>query len=103
MAIAHSPFAAAMDILTGSSEHGDTFVRQRFLVRPSKAIVGRWFTEFCGNPWNPKIVDELGASDILFQYLLQAPRRGRADVKTFMAGFRSNAASKIGRPSITDA
>jgi hypothetical protein len=54
----------------------------------NKAIVGRWFTEFWGNPWNPKIVDELGASDILLQYSLHAPRRGRADVKAFMTAFR---------------
>ena len=54
----------------------------------NKAIVGRWFTEFWGNPWNPKIVDELGAPDILLQYSLHAPRRGREDVKAFMTGFR---------------
>jgi predicted ester cyclase len=54
----------------------------------NKAIVNRWFTEFWGKSWNPTIVDELGAPDILVQYLLQAPRRGRADVKTFMTEFR---------------
>jgi predicted ester cyclase len=54
----------------------------------NKAIVGRWFIEFWGKSWNPKIVDELGAPDILMQYLLQAPHRGRADVKTFMTEFR---------------
>ncbi len=25
----------------------------------NKAIVGRWFKEFWGNPWNPKVVDNL--------------------------------------------
>jgi len=54
----------------------------------NKAIVGRWFTEFWGNPWNPRIVEELGAPDILLQYSLHAPRRGREDVKAFMTGFR---------------
>jgi predicted ester cyclase len=54
----------------------------------NKAIVGRWFKEFWGNPWNPGIVDELAASDILLQYSMHAPRRGRAQVKTFMAEFR---------------
>ena len=54
----------------------------------NKAIVDRWFTEFWGKSWNPQIVEELGAPDILLQYLLQAPRRGRADVKTFMTEFR---------------
>jgi len=55
----------------------------------NKAIVGRWFTEFWGNPWNPKIVDELAAPDILLQYSLHAPRRGREDVKNFMMDFRA--------------
>jgi len=54
----------------------------------NKAIVDRWFTEFWGESWNPNIVEELGAPDILLQHLLQAPRRGRADVKTFMTEFR---------------
>jgi predicted ester cyclase len=55
----------------------------------NKAIVGRWFTEFWGNPWNPKVVDELAAPDILLQYSLHAPRRGREDVKNFMIDFRA--------------
>ena len=55
----------------------------------NKAIVGRWFTEFWGNPWNPKVIDELAASDMLLQYSLHEPRRGRADVKNFMTGFRA--------------
>ena len=54
----------------------------------NKAIVGRWFKEFWGNPWNPDIVDALAAPDILLRYSLHAPRRGRDDVKTFMIGFR---------------
>jgi len=54
----------------------------------NKAVVGRWFKEFWGNPWNPAVVDELASSDILLQYSLHAPRRGRADVKNFMIGFR---------------
>jgi predicted ester cyclase len=54
----------------------------------NKAIVGRWFKEFWGNPWNPDIVDELGAPDILLQYSMHAPRRGREEVKKFMTEFR---------------
>lgn len=54
----------------------------------NKIIVGRWFAEFWGKPWNPGIVDELAAPDILLQYSLHAPRRGREDVKSFMVGFR---------------
>ena len=54
----------------------------------NKAIVGRWFTEFWGNPWNPAVVDELAAPDILLQYSLHEPRRGRDDVRAFMTDFR---------------
>jgi predicted ester cyclase len=54
----------------------------------NKATVGRWFKEFWGNPWNPSVVDELATPDILLQYSLHAPRRGREDVKEFMIGFR---------------
>ena len=54
----------------------------------NKAIVGRWFKEFWGNPWNPKVVDNLAAPDMLLQYSLHAPRRGRDDVKAFMIAFR---------------
>ena len=55
----------------------------------NKAVVGRWFKEFWGNPWNPDIVDELAAPDIQLQYSLHEPRRGRKDVKEFMIGFRN--------------
>jgi predicted ester cyclase len=54
----------------------------------NKAVVGRWFAEFWGNPWNPDIVEELAAPDMLLQYSLHAPRRGREDIKNFMIGFR---------------
>ena len=54
----------------------------------NKAIVGRWFTEFWGNPWNPKVIDDLAAPDMLLQYSLHAPRRGRDDVREFITGFR---------------
>jgi predicted ester cyclase len=55
----------------------------------NKEIVGRWFKEFWGNPWNPKIVDELAAPDMLLQYSLHEPRRGRDDVRAFMTEFRN--------------
>jgi predicted ester cyclase len=54
----------------------------------NKVIVGRWFKEFWGNPWKPSVVDELGAPNILLQYSLHKPRRGREDVKKFMTEFR---------------
>jgi hypothetical protein len=54
----------------------------------NKAIVGRWFEGFWANPWNPKIIDALAAEDMLLQYSLHAPRRGREDVRNFIMGFR---------------
>ena len=55
----------------------------------NKAVVGRWFDGFWGNPWNPQIIDELGASDMLLKYSLHAPRRGREEVRNFMMDFRA--------------
>ena len=54
----------------------------------NKAIVGRWFTEFWGKNCDLKVVDELAAPDMLLQYSLHEPRRGREDIKAFMTGFR---------------
>ncbi len=55
----------------------------------NKALVGRWFAGFWGNPWNPGIIDELAAPDMLLQYSLHNPRRGHDDVRDFMTGFRA--------------
>jgi predicted ester cyclase len=54
----------------------------------NKTLVGRWFTEFWGATCNLNIVDELADPDMLLQYSLHAPRRGRQDIKNFMIGFR---------------
>jgi predicted ester cyclase len=55
----------------------------------NKALVGRWFEGFWGNPWNPEIIDQLAAPDMLLQYSLHAPRRGCEDVRKFMLDFRA--------------
>jgi predicted ester cyclase len=55
----------------------------------NKSIVGRWFTQFWGERYNPGVVDELAAPDMLLQYSLHEPRRGREDIKAFMADFRA--------------
>lgn len=55
----------------------------------NKAIVGRWFDGFWGNPWNPGIIDELAAPDMLLRYSLHEPRRGREDVRAFITDFRA--------------
>jgi predicted ester cyclase len=54
----------------------------------NKAIVGRWFTDFWGEKCNLGVVDELAAPDMLLQYSLHEPRRGREDIKAFMMDFR---------------
>ncbi len=55
----------------------------------NKALVGRWFAGFWGNPWNPAIIDEVAAPDMLLQYSLHNPRRGHAEIRDFMTGFRA--------------
>jgi predicted ester cyclase len=55
----------------------------------NKAIVGRWFDGFWGNPWKPGIIDELAGPNMLLQYSLHASRRGREDVRNFMIDFRA--------------
>ena len=41
-------------------------------------------TEFWGTTCDLGIVDELAATDMLLQYSLHEPRRGRDDIKAFM-------------------
>jgi predicted ester cyclase len=55
----------------------------------NKAVVGRWFTEFWGDTYNPSVVDDLASPDMLLQYSLHEPRRGHDDIKAFMADFRA--------------
>src|SRR6202041_2234273 len=54
----------------------------------NKALVGRWFTDFWGENCDLQIVDELAAPDMLLQYSFHELRRGHADIKAFMTGFR---------------
>ena len=54
----------------------------------NKAIVGRWFTDFWGKTCNLDVVDQVAVPNMLLQYSLHAPRRGRADIKSFMTDFR---------------
>ncbi|QPF85937.1 ester cyclase [Bradyrhizobium genosp. L] len=54
----------------------------------NKSVVARWFKEFWGNPWNPRIINELATADILVHYPMHEPKRGRAAVTKFMTEFR---------------
>ena len=55
----------------------------------NKAIVGRWFTEFWGNDYNPAVIDELAHPDIRFEYSLHSPLQGRDQVRQFASEFRA--------------
>ncbi len=58
-------------------------------VEDNKAVVGRWFTEFWGNDYNPAVIDELAHPDIRFEYSLHSPLRGRDQVRRFASDFRA--------------
>jgi predicted ester cyclase len=58
------------------------------MTQENKTIVGTWFKEFWGNPWNPRIINELAAADIVLHYPMHEPKRGRAAVTKFMTTFR---------------
>jgi predicted ester cyclase len=55
----------------------------------NKAIVGRWFKDFWGNPWNEGIIDELAAPDMYFHYPMHPAMRGREEVRKFIGEFRA--------------
>jgi predicted ester cyclase len=55
----------------------------------NKAIVGRWFTEFWGETYKASVIDEIAAPDMLLNYSLHEPRKGREDIKAFMRDFRT--------------
>ncbi len=54
----------------------------------NKAVVGEWFTKFWGKTVDLSVVDRIAAPEMLLQYSLHEPRRGRADIKAFMTDFR---------------
>ena len=54
----------------------------------NKAIGVRWLEGFWGHSWTPAIVDDLAADDILIQFSLQTPCRGRSAAKNFLLGIR---------------
>jgi predicted ester cyclase len=71
-----------------SRETGNSGDQKMPTAEDNKAIVGRWFTEFWGKTCNLAVVDELASPDMLLQYSLHEPRRGRDDIKAFMTDFR---------------
>jgi hypothetical protein len=53
-----------------------------------KAIAVRWLEGFWGRSWTPDIVDDLAADDILIQFSLQTPVRGRGTATNFLLAIR---------------
>jgi len=80
-----SPGASSTDVY---DEHDSMEAIRMSKEEDNKAVVGRWFTHFWGKTCDLAIVDELAAPDMLLQYSLHAPRRGRDDIKAFMTDFR---------------
>ncbi|HTH58042.1 MAG TPA: ester cyclase [Cyclobacteriaceae bacterium] len=58
------------------------------LEEKNKEIVVKWLTGFWSANYNPSIIDELAAPDMMLQYSLHKPRKGHADIKDFMKKFR---------------
>jgi hypothetical protein len=85
--IAGAVLAATLPVLGGAKAQDKPATASN--EADNKAIVGRWFTEFWGEKYNPAVIDDLAAPDMLLQYSLHAPRRGRDDIKAFMANFRN--------------
>jgi predicted ester cyclase len=54
----------------------------------NKAIAVRWLEGFWGHSWTLEIVDDLAADDVLIQFSLQTPCRGRSAAKNFLLGIR---------------
>jgi predicted ester cyclase len=59
-------------------------------VEKNKEIVGRWFTEFWGERFNPDVVDELAAPGIRFEYSMHGACSGRDEVRAFATRFRAS-------------
>src|SRR5437879_2220191 len=54
----------------------------------NRAIVERWFTSLWGHQCDLSVIDELAVTDVLLQYSMDKPRRGREAVKAFLTKFR---------------
>ena len=54
----------------------------------NRALVSCWFKDFWNTPSDLAVVDELAAPDVLLQYSLKTPRRGREAVRAFRVSLR---------------
>jgi predicted ester cyclase len=53
-----------------------------------RAIAERWLAAFWGQQCDLAIVDELAADEVVLQYSMAGPLRGRTALKGFMSAFR---------------
>ena len=58
------------------------------MTQDNRTTVATWLREFWGNPWNPRIINELATADIVLHHPLHEPRRGRASLTRFMTDYR---------------
>lgn len=63
--------------------------KEKTLEQRNKEIVGKWLDNFWSASYNPAIIDELAAPDMILKYSLHKPRKGHADIKDFMQKFRA--------------
>ena len=63
--------------------------KEKTLEQKNKEIVGKWLDNFWSANYNPAIIDELAAPDMILKYSLHKPRKGHADIKDFMQKFRA--------------
>lgn len=63
--------------------------KEKTLEEKNKEIVLKWLTGFWSAQYNPAIIDELAAPDMVLKYSLHKPRKGHADIKDFMKKFRA--------------
>jgi predicted ester cyclase len=61
---------------------------EKTLEQKNKEIVLKWLDNFWSAHYNPAIIDELAAPDMILKYSLHKPRKGHADIKDFMKKFR---------------
>jgi len=71
------------------------------LQEKNKQVVARYSEEFWGKG-NLSVVDELCADDVLSNYPMHGPRRGKEEIKKMLAEFREACLPKSTNGSVTD-
>lgn len=77
-------FMAVVCALTSSAQEKESKNQEQ----KNKETVVKWLDNFWGSKYNSSIIDELATEDMVLQYSLHKPRKGKADIKDFMKKFR---------------